>query len=266
LRIGGVDAASTVVVPLQGKPTADTTVQVTGLNLGGTPLTLDAAGLHVAGSDAPLPPALAQQLGTAGVSIRLLGDTRSTGPNRGAAGTGGVLVTVATTVAGVPPLQPPGGGDGLPTDAVPVPVPNPNGDDVVSVVLGVTAVTGQALPDVYGGEDAPGAGSVVAPPVGGSRSSPATTAAAAVARGGGSPLPAAPGSVGSSAALPPAAALPPPAAAPAAAGNGSPGGLLLSELPLPLPLRLFYLSLAVLAALALAASRLRPRLSRVGHA
>lgn len=170
---------------------------VSGARVGGVPVTIGANGISVNGmgdggaAGAAAAGALAQ-LTAAGVTARVLPPTATLVRGRGAASTGGLLVTYERDVAGVPPLP------GSP--------PSPNRTYVGSFTLGAAGVTGTAAPgetftvpvdDVTGGVVPPGVGTPGggsdsgAPSLGGSPNSGGTT--------GGSPTVASPTTSGGAA-------------------------------------------------------------------
>ena len=142
LQIGSLRSASHVTDDGAGKRTADATLEVSGVTVGGVPAQITDKGLVVgspAGGDGPLAQAQQSQINgllkALNVKVTLLGSEKSI-DKRGAAAAnvGGVLVEFSHDV------------QGLPTIPLPKPIGelDPNGLYTGSIQLGATAALGSA--------------------------------------------------------------------------------------------------------------------------
>lgn len=161
LDIGGgalhVDALRSVSVSrVDGRQVATTsaTTTLTGATAGGTPVTIDSTGVHVAGNGddgaaTSSANTVLAALQTAGIDVRLAVPSRTTKDGVAASSTGGLLVSFrrAVDLPTVPLPLPPG-----------VPAVTYNGDYFGTVSVGGAGVTAYASP---GSDDAPW---VVLPP------------------------------------------------------------------------------------------------------
>ena len=135
LHVDQVRSVVDVDVHLDKVSTGKALTTVSGASIGGVPVTIGPRGISVNGTgDGGAAGAAAQdalaQLASAGVTARVLPPTATLATGRGAASTGGLLVTYERDVAGVPPL--PGG------------PPSPNRTYVGSFTMGAAGVTGVA--------------------------------------------------------------------------------------------------------------------------
>jgi hypothetical protein len=141
INIGSIHSTSKITDDANGKRTADASLQVSGVTVGGIPAQITHDGIILGTSTTPLGPilqqvqvALEQLLSTLGVKIALLDTTKTTddGTGQARASAGGLLLELALNVQGAPTVPGPLGDIDL------------SGTYVGNVQLGSTGVTGAA--------------------------------------------------------------------------------------------------------------------------
>lgn len=144
LHIDSVRSVASARVDGGSVTSSSAVTTITGATAGGAPVSIDSTGIHVTsqgdggaaqnGANTAL-----QQLGAAGITVRLLTPDKSAKPGAASAAAGGVLVTFAHTVTlpTVPNPLPP---------AVPAGPPGYNGDYMGTVTVAGAGVTAFATP------------------------------------------------------------------------------------------------------------------------
>lgn len=143
LHIDALRSVATARVDGGTVSSSSATTTITGATADGTPVRIDSTGIHVAGNgdnaaaQEGLNTAL-KSLDAAGITVRLLRDTKSAKAGSASAATGGLLITFARAVD--LPLPP------LPLPPLPGAPPNPDGFYFGSVTVGGAGVTAFAAP------------------------------------------------------------------------------------------------------------------------
>ena len=149
VHIASVRVADDVLLVPGGRPIDDPTVTVSGVTAAGQGATIDNTGIHAAGQRSP---SLAQALAAHGISLRLLGVSRSDSAGAVRTTGAGLEISFTATVSGVPAV--PGGVPRPPCppqDPFCLGYPDPNttyvGDfTVASVGIAATAAPGFHFP------------------------------------------------------------------------------------------------------------------------
>lgn len=144
IRIGSLTSESQVTDDAEGKRTADATFHATGVTVAGVPAQITNKGLVIGSPDnkVAVPDALEKAvngvLKTLNVTVASLPTEEARDKDgAGRASVGGLIVSMARDVQGLPPIS-------LPIPGIPVNNLDPNGTYTLTVQLGLTGVLGSA--------------------------------------------------------------------------------------------------------------------------